>query len=113
MSEQTTFDWDAIPEDEHEDNRPFLNFEETKTPNELIIALKFEEAGPFHIAKDNFGKDKYIYRVLNMEGHPHLFSTSSKRCMRVIKELRPLTDKAIQITRTGIKFDTDYSAEEI
>lgn len=114
MTNEKSFEWDNVEASENsEENRPFLNLEETGNGDELEAVLKFEENEPFHVSEDNYGNDKLIFKVEDIYGKKCLFSTSSKRCMVAIKGVRPLKDKTVRITRTGKSFDTTYEAEEI
>lgn len=110
-TEQTGFNWDSVKEEETADNRPFLNFEDNG--DGLKVEMIFEEDTPFHVSKDNYGNDKFIFKVKTLEGDKCLFSTSSKRCMRGLRDIAPLLNKAVKIERKGTGFDTFYEVEEI
>ena len=111
MTEQTTFDWNSVVEEQSNDERTFINFDGDS--KEAVLTCIFEENYPFHTGKDNFNNDRFMFKVEDLEGNKRIFSTSSKRCMRGIRENTPLDGKCLRITRTGLSFDTMYTVEEI
>lgn len=102
MSEQLNDVWDTI------EDKEYVTFDKDKNNN--VIDIKFIDNTFNPKVSAQFGNLQYEFEVIEEKDREHIkiFSPSSSRLMRKLKENRPLEGKAFKIERFGEGFNTDY-----
>lgn len=99
--------WESIPDKE------YVTFD--KDTNNNIIEIQFIDDKFVPKVSPQFGNTQYEFEIIERKelGVIKLFSPSSTRLMRKLKEHRPLESKWFKIERIGEGFLTDYELAEM
>ena len=111
MSKQDTisdgFNWNSI-----EKKDAFANFD-PNTGNKLVLKMLGD---PKVVSRDFDGdgnfKDQRDFPVIDQaDDCPKMFSVSSNRLMLLLKDMRPLAGKVLEIQRSGEGYETTYTVQ--
>lgn len=93
--------WETIQENE------YIIFDKEKNANK--VNLTFIDDDPIQ-SMGKYGR-KYDFQVIEVEDPEKVktLSVTSNRLMLKLKDLRPLSNKTLSITRIGTGMDTDYT----
>ena len=102
-----SFSWDSI-----EKKDAFANFDIAEG-NKLVLTMLGD---PKVVSRDFDGdgnfKDQYDFPVIDRaDDCPKMFSVSSNRLMLLLKDMRPLAGKVLEIQRSGEGYETTYTVQ--
>ena len=103
------FNWEDVQKEEYE----FINFESTPD-GEVLPVIRFMNDKPYRVADGKYKKPIYMFKVQVVEtSEIRALGITSTGLMMELKNLLPLTNRKLLISRSGKGYDMKYTVEVV